>query len=57
MVTSGTLLMTIAARAFWGGKLSGRVDPSEQDVKEIKADIKRVHQLMYHQMEPVTADS
>ena len=56
LATLGTLLLAIVAGVFWAGKLSGRVDRLEQDVKEIKADIKRIYELMYRQMGPMTSD-
>ena len=56
LATLGTLLLAIVAGVFWAGKLSGRVNRLEQDVKEIKADIKRIYELMYRQMGPIASD-
>ena len=47
LATPGALLPTIVTRTFWAGKPSRRVDQLEQHVKEIKADIERICELLY----------
>ncbi len=57
LATLGTLVLAIVAGVFWAGKLSSRMDRLKQDVKEIKADINRIFELLYRQMGPVGAES
>ncbi len=57
LATLGTLVLAIVAGVFWASKLSSRVDRLEQDVKEIKADIKRICELLHRQMDPAGAEN